>query len=528
MEDSDLPDLSQTHPYTCNSCAVAFRNSDAQRNHMRSDWHRYNLKRKVAELPPVSEEDYNEKVVSAQAAAKATAAGATFSKSCEICQKNYFSENAYQNHVASQKHKLRAAAVAQGSQRPTPVSQQPRAEPKITDPEAEAEFEQVVNGLKQTSLSQQDPLSRRPSHPHPSAQGQANPHPLSPSDSGMAERESEAVSENATSSRCFFCNYDSPSWKLSISHMTKFHGLFIPEETYLVDTEGLLAYLQAKITQNHECLWCHKWKSTSAGIQTHMRDKGHCRIAFETEEEMIEVGQFYDFSSTYSDAEGEDSDTEMNEVKTSTNGGVKVPKTHGNTVEEEAWETDSEFSSLASDEIVSIHNDDHSGQYQRLSLNRHHSHTDPRPHKSLDGYHSHAHHHGAVFYDEHELYLPSGRVAGHRSLNKYFRQNPRSYPSASERMENAQRLLRERASRDEDGDAEMGDGHEHDRSHSQPQALSRRSEAGMLGATRAQKREVTASHIRGVKQMNREQNHFQAKVAKRGNQQKHFRVSPSP
>lgn len=31
-------DTASTHPYTCNTCQVAFRNSELQRGHMRSDW----------------------------------------------------------------------------------------------------------------------------------------------------------------------------------------------------------------------------------------------------------------------------------------------------------------------------------------------------------------------------------------------------------------------------------------------------------------------------------------------------------
>lgn len=27
-----------THPYTCNSCQVAYRNIDLQKTHMKSDW----------------------------------------------------------------------------------------------------------------------------------------------------------------------------------------------------------------------------------------------------------------------------------------------------------------------------------------------------------------------------------------------------------------------------------------------------------------------------------------------------------
>jgi pre-60S factor REI1 len=40
---------------------VAFGTADAQRLHYRSDWHRYNLKRKVAELPPVDLAQFQQK-----------------------------------------------------------------------------------------------------------------------------------------------------------------------------------------------------------------------------------------------------------------------------------------------------------------------------------------------------------------------------------------------------------------------------------------------------------------------------------
>jgi pre-60S factor REI1 len=272
--------------------------------------------------------------------------------------------------------------------------------------------------------------------------------------------------------------------------------------------------MQAKVTQNHECLCCHKLKNNTDGVQTHMRDKGHCKIAFETEEEMIEVGQFYDFSSTYSDPEGSDSDTEMEEVTRERNGGAKLPGARN--TEEDGWETDSSFSSLDSNELTSVPNDDHTSQYERLPLHRHHSKTDPRPHRNADGFHSHAHSHNtAVFYDEHEMRLPSGRVAGHRSLKKYYRQNLHSYPTAAERMEEEQRRI-------ENGeDEEMADAN----SPNQSRAVARRSEAGMIGATISQRKEVRSSEIRGRQQGQRAQNRIRARDEKQNNSQKHVRVS---
>lgn len=475
---------------------------------MRGDWHRYNLKRRVADLPPVSSDDYNNKVLAAQATNKAAAAHAAYVQSCAVCRKTYYSEHAYQNHIGSKAHRQREAASLRGetlSVNGSTTSKTESSEPR--DPEAEAEFEKVVAGMKDTSIH--PPIPARPSAPSPDAEPKRE-HPMSP----------EKPITSTPLSRCFFCNYDSPTWKLSVTHMTKIHGLFLPEQNYLVDLEGLLQYLQAKILQNFECLWCHKLKSTADGVQTHMRDKGHCRIAFESEEEMIEVGQFYDFSSTYSDGE-QDSDTEMDGMSKSKNGGVKLANGKGD--EEEEWETDSSFSSLDSNELTSVPNDDKTRAHGRLHLHRHHSQTDPRPHKTADGYHSHAHHHNnAVFYDEYEMHLPSGRVAGHRSLKKYYRQNLHSYPSMSERMARAQRLIDEGSS----GDDEMED-FESNPPATPPRssALTRRSEAGMLGVTNAQRREVRGQEIRSRQREQRAQNRYQAKIEKQANSQKHFRVS---
>ena len=49
--------------YTCITCRVAFADADLQRGHYKTDWHRYNLKRKVAEMPPVTAENFQERVL---------------------------------------------------------------------------------------------------------------------------------------------------------------------------------------------------------------------------------------------------------------------------------------------------------------------------------------------------------------------------------------------------------------------------------------------------------------------------------
>lgn len=49
--------------YTCNTCVQQFPNSETQREHMKTDWHRYNLKRKVAGLLPIAANVFASKVL---------------------------------------------------------------------------------------------------------------------------------------------------------------------------------------------------------------------------------------------------------------------------------------------------------------------------------------------------------------------------------------------------------------------------------------------------------------------------------
>ena len=496
---------------------------------------RYNLKRRVASLPPITAETFNDKVLTAQASSNAAAAKAAFERSCKVCEKTYFSENAFKNHIGSVKHKVRVTAVEKGVPNDAdsmigsafslgdPINVKT---PSVADSEAEAEFEHVIEGLKQSSLRESDPLLQRPSRPHYSSDDKRREHPLSPTQSGSETPSSTGLSDLPLS-RCLFCNYDSPTWPLSVDHMTKIHGLFIPEKEYLVDPEGMLRYFQAKIMQNHECMYCHKLKTTASGTQTHMRDKGHCMVAFETEEEMIEVGQFYDFSSTYSDDEDASSeDTAMGDT-TNRSGGAKLAGSREAGGADDGWETDSSASSVDSDELGSVPVDDHSHQYAKLPMHRHHSHDDPRPHRNRDGFHSHAHNvPHAVFHSDYELHLPSGRTAGHRSLARIYRQNLHSYPTAEERAERTQRSI-EASSPEENGESISVDTQTDilGRQGNRNQALVNRSEAGMLGASTAQKKEVRAAEKRDRRTERNTRNKYQARLEKQNNFQKHYRVS---
>ncbi|KAF7587830.1 hypothetical protein BBP40_006653 [Aspergillus hancockii] len=422
-------------PYTCNTCLVAFRGSDAQRDHMRRDWHLYNMKRRIASLPPVSQEVFNDKVLAAKATTTAAAAKASFEKTCDACQKTFFSENSYQNHVKSSKHRARETRMLRDSA--DDASSVMSSTFSLGEPvNKRSEVSKVTESMKNATIEEDD-------------------------------EDEEMEDQGFSASRCLFCNEKSSDIQQNTEHMFKSHGMFIPERDYLVDLEGLIHYLYRKINENSECLYCHAVRNNAEGTRTHMRDKGHCMIAFESQAEQVEIGQYYDFRSTYSDDEDDEDESIVED------GGVKVDGE-----DDEGWETETSASSMDEDEDYI---DDTKGQ---------------------------------VYATEYELHLPSGRTAGHRSLAKYYRQNLRNYPTAAERE--ARQLAIENGEIEEE---------EKPKGRNLNRAVVSRANGGMgmIGATDSQKRIAAASERKDRTRAQRQEKRYTALVNRTANNQKHFR-----
>lgn len=97
---------------TCIACRVIFDDAEAQRTHYKSDWHRYNLKRKVAELPPVTNGEFN-RIVQYHTEKREEKMADKFLE-CQCCNKSFSSDNAYENHLKSKKHKEMLEKPAKG------------------------------------------------------------------------------------------------------------------------------------------------------------------------------------------------------------------------------------------------------------------------------------------------------------------------------------------------------------------------------------------------------------------------------
>lgn len=486
------PTAQTTHLYTCNTCQVAFRGSDLQRSHMQSDWHRYNLKRRVASLPPLTSEIFAEKVLANQASAAATAARAAFEKVCAACERTYFSQNAYQNHIGSSKHRMRVAQLQAKSITTADDDTESMMSSAISlgesvdtlpareaEESTESELSKVIGGLRVAS-------------PPPTAAA-VDQEARSASPSGTETSAMDTATTNSVvpdaSITCLFCNIRSPSVDANVVHMQGKHGMFIPERPYLVDLEGLIEWLSDRVQALHECLYCGLVKHTAHGIQTHMRDKGHCMIAFDSEEEMIELGQFYDFRASYSDDESDEDEENEVDGTAPKSGGVKLgakrdAKVDGDEEDDEEWEDeDGEDAEMdEQEEAASVADSERTYRGSR------------RP---------------QVYEEDYELHLPSGRTAGHRTLARYFRQNLHNYPGAIER---AQRLL-------------TGAGDDDETQRGRAGQLITRAEGGLGLAGAPEEKKIRAKKLekKQISQAQRAQNRYNLATNKIHNKQKHYR-----
>lgn len=467
-----------SHPYTCSSCQVAFKNGTLQREHMRSDWQyvsdslfsvipdvryanewfnsRYNLKRRLASLPAASAEAFNKLVLTKQAAQQEEERKAAFEKTCRFCQKVYHSENAFNKHLTTARHRANeaehnrqtadeSASVASGAPSTSAVSLGGESVQTVTATASE-EISKVTEQLQQTTVK--DPATD---------QQKAESQETAQDSTEQATTIPAPAETDYPLTHCLFCNVEEESLAANADHMYKQHGMFVPERPYLANPTGLLKYLYAKITQNFECLYCHRLKSSAEAIRTHMLDKGHCMIAYSSEDEMLEIGQFYDFRSTYTDGKiDDDDDDEAMEV------------VEGGGGDDEGWETDD-----SSDD------------------------EDEPP--------------GDIYENDRDLHLPSGRVAGHRSMAKYFRQNLRNYAVIPEERVSRQKLLQDSAAEKTENKRASG-------------AMINRMNGGLVGASDFQKKEAQTTAKREQKRIQRIQNEYNWHVNKNANNQKHYRV----
>ncbi|KAL9934273.1 hypothetical protein V8E36_006729 [Tilletia maclaganii] len=479
--------------FTCLSCNVAFPNAHDQRSHYRTDWHRYNAKRRVAQLPPIRQDVFDQKVAavsssssssaaqesaaSSSSAAAAAATGApasdaqqsvttsstdSSSTKCDVCSKSFSNPNILKDHLQSKKHKeqalnasMKQARQLSSSTKPLPTTT--TAQDEVTE-EAMDEASASTSTADQARITHQSPLTLNV--PDNATEEEINA--LIDAKLAVATRIDPARS-------CLFCpshTTSPPSLDATLEHMQRAHGFFIPEREYLIDLPGLMTYLADKVTVGNICLYCNaRGKSFTSldAVRKHMLDKSHCKIAYFEEVDQLELSDFYDFTSSYPDEEDEEWE-DMDGVQGAGDG-------------EDAEMDDAE---------------DDAASKQTASRPRHFT--------------------GAPHYGdtEYELVLPSGARLGHRALRRYYNQTLWTTPATQAQELHRQRLLTAAAT-------SSGLDHEnamlvHNRGGKQN---------AVLAKSRGQAREATR-HVREFRDVQRREQ-YKTRVAYTNNNQKHFR-----
>ncbi|ETW06298.1 hypothetical protein H310_02589 [Aphanomyces invadans] len=246
---------------TCTACREEFATYELQKEHFKLDWHRYNLKRKVVGLPPVTVEQFvARKADGTSALTTAPKVGDPVLQSfkCHNCNKSFTSVKAVENHKATKKH---LAAVKKNDN-----------------------VENITSKVIEQHVETADP---------PAADG----------DASTEDNEDEQDPDvNLNILHCMFCTNEADSLEANLTHMQKTHGFFIPDLEYLQDLDGFITYLVEKVKLGHICLYCNgKGKAfrTYKDCQKHMIDLSHCKLRYEEDDDLHEYEEFYDFTASY-------------------------------------------------------------------------------------------------------------------------------------------------------------------------------------------------------------------------------------
>jgi pre-60S factor REI1 len=250
-------------------------------------------------------------------------------------RKQFATENAYRTHVASKKHRLVEArwAEQQRIQAKTGIvaPHQEDVDEESTSDEDEADEEKVEKAVTKIfeeeeveedmskatpaapksveEIKKEEPTASNPA-PAPS-QSASEPTKLShlisedtPEDEISLTLEQKLLASRALHpTNCLFCTVKSKSIESNLDHMFKAHSFYVPERTFLADVPGFLLYLGEKLAVGNVCLFCEGEFGTLQAVRGHMKDKAHQKIRYETDLDRAEFAEYYDFSTSYPDAE---------------------------------------------------------------------------------------------------------------------------------------------------------------------------------------------------------------------------------
>lgn len=352
--------------FFCSTSGTVFTDKDSLAEHYRSDFHRYNLKRKVAGLPPVTKEWFEARKAQLASAAAAPTQRIWYDP---LTRRKFMSEAKYKEHVNSKKYadlvkrsgqpvpapvimlkRLDDAAPstsgatgtadsggAAAASKPAPgfvvkaphrpsgaVAASSTGATAGSDGSEDEDDEEDVSegsegegsGWETASASDEDAeeqqLSAATARLNIGTRGRARkPRAAAAAESGSegGEEEDAGEWEEWDVRRCLFDNHVSGSMEENLEYMYKKYGFYLPDAEYLADPAGLIQYLGSKLQYGKVPLYApgddpnpRQFRSLHA-VQRHMVDANRCKMAYDDGDEE-EYEDYYDYSGLHADGEG--------------------------------------------------------------------------------------------------------------------------------------------------------------------------------------------------------------------------------
>jgi pre-60S factor REI1 len=285
---------------------VSFESGSDIKAHYGTAFHTANLKRRVAELAPLTAETFAR--LSAERAAAAAASEAAAAEQvlyiCDACHKTFASEGQFSAHLASTRHKERIKEIVAVR----------RAERKAAAAAAAAAAAGAGAGAGAGSSTEAaeaaDPASAAAGGSSSSAEEQeaaaGSGAAAAGSEEGAAEEEEEGDLE-VTDTHCIFCWAPSDSVEANLLHMRAVHSFAIPDAEFCCDPSGLIEHLHERVIEGRYCLYCDSVKQYDCpeSAQRHMADKGHAMLRYDCERHFEELEDFFDYTGAPELAETE-------------------------------------------------------------------------------------------------------------------------------------------------------------------------------------------------------------------------------
>ncbi|CAB62875.1 hypothetical protein PFUGPA_00483 [Plasmodium falciparum Palo Alto/Uganda] len=266
IENSDL----NKKIYTCHTCNIQIYNYSFFRYHFKSEWHKYNLKRKLLNLHSVNEYVFNEKL--------------------KNLKKNEDQEN--------QKKDKRENQGSHLSHKKRNESNKKKKEKNITN------FNNINNdhnAINQNNYNNNNHVTKSNNHTnehnnHSNVSSTSNNNNIK-----YATKENVLLTKNAKYDNpavCFFDNRIFNSIEENIKHMNDTYTFYIPDLKYVTNVKKILLTIGKKIYEENICIYCFKYAKCVKSLQAHMICKSHTKLHTNF---MVYIQKYYDFSKTYVD-----------------------------------------------------------------------------------------------------------------------------------------------------------------------------------------------------------------------------------